>query len=173
MVRLLSRCGHIRVRPNGQPHQADKENRRENQQRYRPSCARKSGASDGRPPGTRSRRRWPGSAQCGARSPVEAKDVPTISPVPQSTARKDQQALPRVVLEGFRMGVAHRSGQVKHREQEDPDEVHKMPEQPGDFDAVGEAFRIGEPHLAARPQRYAITSTPPRMCRAWRIVRQK
>ena len=40
----------------------------------------------------------------------------------------------------------------KEREQEDPDEIDEVPEQAGDFHAVGVTFRVGPPHLCAGPQ---------------------
>ena len=40
--------------------------------------------------------------------------------------------------------------QIQNREQEDPNQVDEVPEQSGNFDAVGVTFGLGLPHLCAR-----------------------
>jgi hypothetical protein len=42
-----------------------------------------------------------------------------------------------------------KSEEVNHREQEDPDEVHEVPEKATHLNAVNELLRIGLPHLGS------------------------
>jgi hypothetical protein len=47
-------------------------------------------------------------------------------------------------------GVKVQSEQVENWEKENPNQIHEMPEQAGDFDSVGKLIRMGLPHLASR-----------------------
>src|SRR2546421_9004319 len=38
--------------------------------------------------------------------------------------------------------IVHASQQIKKREDKNPDKIDKVPEEPGDFDAIGEVLRI-------------------------------
>lgn len=53
-------------------------------------------------------------------------------------------------LENFFFRVSsHKLHEVKDWEEEDPDEIHKVPEQTRDLNTIGEALWLSEPHFAA------------------------
>src|SRR6185369_3384866 len=85
-------------------------------------------------------------------SPMCANEVAIIPAVAQMMTKNTIAHIRTVPCKetGFSDSLIKGSGQIKHREQENPHQIHEMPEQAGDFDAVGEAFRVGLPHAAAR-----------------------
>src|SRR5437667_1396500 len=89
--------------------------------------------------------------------PRSTRETATVMIVPISSARKT----PIYTFKCFLMSCECLSSikvlkEIEHREQEDPNQINKVPEQPANLHAVRETHRIGPPHFRAGDPEKAV-----------------